>query len=86
MANDIVQQEHISVVQLDYYYRMVNDRKQICREEHRETNKEKNKNNKSTLKMTFCSLLPKHPLFPVNTEDIGTIQEQHNYIQSYIHP
>lgn len=41
MVNDIVQQEHISVVQQDYYYRTVNDHKRICREEHRETNEEK---------------------------------------------
>lgn len=37
MVNDIDQQERIFVVQQDYYYQMVNARKRICREEHRET-------------------------------------------------
>jgi uridine kinase len=37
MVNEIVQQEHVFVIQGDYYYRMVNDRKQIYKEEHQET-------------------------------------------------
>ncbi len=37
MVNEIVQIEHVFVIQQDYYYRMVNDHKQIYKEEHRET-------------------------------------------------
>ena len=42
MANEIVQQEHVCVIQVDYYYRMVNVRKRIHREAHRETKLKEN--------------------------------------------
>ena len=76
MVNDIDQQERIFVVQQDYYYRMVNARKRICREEHRETNKRMKTSFDG--RESFLFLLPKHRLFQVNMEDIGTIPEQHN--------
>ncbi len=37
MVNEIVRKEHVFVIQQDYYYRMVNDHKQIHKEEHRVT-------------------------------------------------
>lgn len=76
MVNDIDQQERIFVVQQDYYYRMVNARKRIYREEHQETNKRMNMSFDRRESLFF--LLPKHRLLQVNMEDIGIIPEQHN--------
>jgi hypothetical protein len=39
MVNETDQQEHVFVIPGDYYYRMVNDRKQIHTKEHQETGK-----------------------------------------------
>jgi uridine kinase len=44
MVNEIVRQEHVFVIQRDYYYRRVNDHKQIYKEEHQETKIDANKN------------------------------------------
>jgi len=43
MVNEVVQKEHVFVIQGDYYYQMVNDHKQIHKEEHQETKIEENK-------------------------------------------
>jgi hypothetical protein len=43
MVNEIDQQEHVFVIQGDYYYRMVNDRKQIHTKEHQVTRNSLNK-------------------------------------------
>lgn len=74
MVNEIDRQEHVFVIQEDYYHRMVNDHKQKHRVKHRET------------KLKFIGLLvivyssislPKHRLFQENMEDIGIILAPH---------
>jgi len=37
MVNETVRKEHVFVIQQDYYYRMVNDHKQIRKVKHRAT-------------------------------------------------
>jgi uridine kinase len=76
MVNEVVQKEHVFVIQGDYYYQMVNDHKQIHKEEHQETKIEENKY--VNLVDFFKVILPKHQLFRVHMEDIEIIQEPHN--------
>jgi hypothetical protein len=76
MVNETVRKEHVFVIQQDYYYRMVNDHKQIRKVKHRAT--------KILIKIIHINmifefiLLPKHQLFQENMEDIERVQELHN--------
>lgn len=80
MVNEIVQREHVCVVQRDYDFRMVNDHKQIHKVEHPKT-----KQISITIQIIdrhlTLSVIPRRRLSRVNMEDICRVPELHNYLE-----